>query len=350
MSVVLSLGTWKLRVLSARFLENKFLVDDMFEVKTPIPLIEGVFASYIINEELLQKTLRKIPKKLRNKIDKIILPDQFVTFKYSEINKPVGADENERKYLAWRIKESLPESLTNESVLDYQITEIVENEDIPVGHILSVIIKESFINSLIKIFYENDIYPEHFEVDSINELNLYESVQRNSSNDYCLMHLGHYCCNMNFVANNRLFFSRVFDRAGFHITENIAKSFKIDFASAEEKKHREKLIPTDQDFYNSKNFSYDFFNTVFNEFFKEIEMTYRSFDGKYHDYKKRELILAGGGASIIGLPEFLSRMLNINCSVFKLPEEFYSIGKKVSKGYNISEFTSCLGSVSGDVQ
>jgi Tfp pilus assembly PilM family ATPase len=350
MSVVLSLGTWKLRVLSAKFSENSFLIDDIFEVKTPKPLIEGVFASYSINEELLGMTLKKIPSSLRSRIDRVILPDQFVTFKFSEISKPVGADEKERKYLAWRIRESLPESLTCESILDYQVLDVFETEDSPTGQILSVIIKENFINSLTKIFYENDIYPEHYEVDSINEINLYESIKKSSETDYCLMHLGNFCCNMSFIADSKLLFTRIFDRAGFHITENIAKYMNLDFEKAEEMKHSDTIIPGDQSIYRSEKFSYDFFNSVFNEFLQEIEMTYRSFDGKHQDHKKRDLVLAGGSASLKGLPEFLSRMLNIRCSVFSLSDDFYSLGKRVKKEYKISEYMSCLGSVSGDEQ
>jgi type IV pilus assembly protein PilM len=369
MTVILDIGTWKVRLFSGEKLDKGFYIDDLFEFKTENSVLKGVFASGEVNSGYLKQIISGFPKKYTHKISRVIIPDQFVTFKFSEIAKPLCSDEKEKSFLGWRIKESLPPSLTSYSLIDFQITQIIEKDTGPSGQILSILIKEEFLNTLAEVFNEIKVIPDFYEVNSINEANLYDYLIESKRNvkfdisqsdkfniekkdlahteNYCVMHIGNFCCNMTFFINQKPVFSRVFDRAGYHLTQNISNYLNIDFSAAEMRKHSDSFLPENKKFYESNDFSYDFFQHVFGEFFKEIEMTIRSFESKHSDEKFTKLIIFGGGSLTKGLSNFLTRLLNVNCTVFELEKNYFTMGKKVKDNLNINEFAACLGSLAG---
>lgn len=331
----IDIGTWAIRI--GRLTEGREgPVFDMFHeipyrTDAPAPL-KGVFAQYEVSRESLQEYTGQILRQagLGSIEAAVTIPDQFCSVKYLELPRAYLSDDQSRDYLIWRIREQLPSTLASECVMDFQLLGPMERDGENFSRIMVVLIKEPLVNELALAMSQAGIVAPWFSINSIDCHNLIDRTAMGAGDQeelqgvepacQCLLHTGHFGCHLIFHSRGTPVYSRLFDRAGYHFSQNLAALRDVSFEDAERIKERECLIPSELSAYGDSQLDFSGFQHLFAEYLREIDMTFRSFRGKFPDRDLSSIILCGGSSALGGLAEFLERMLKLPCSLLSLSD------------------------------
>ncbi|PKK90947.1 MAG: hypothetical protein CVV64_04035 [Candidatus Wallbacteria bacterium HGW-Wallbacteria-1] len=363
----LDLGTWAIRIGSLSERRDGSVIDMLHETRydplDDMPL-KGVFAQFEVNRDSLQKYTRQILQTAGIKTIEapVSLPDQFFSVKYLDIPRAYVSDEQSREYLGWRIRELLPSTLASESVMDFQLLgPSLERDGESLNRVMVVLMKEQLVNDLAATMFSAGLNISYLTMNSQDCHNFLDNVNYSPDHEAedsvvdefcdCLLHTGNFGCHLTFISGGVPLYSRLFDRAGFHFTQNLSSVRSIDLCDAGKLKHSDVFISEKIHDYQNSNFDFVDFQHVFAEYLREIDMTFRSFRGKFPDREIRRVIMSGGSSALKGMKDFLGRMLRIPCTIISSPDHIRLELKESLQGgdYSILPFASLCGLLTGRV-
>lgn len=345
----LDIGTWGVRYARLRPGGALPVLESHHEVSSAEGILSGVFAQPEVKCQDLSAVIRQLVSAARVPSDNIpiVLPDQFFSMKIVDVPGSSAGGEAGKDFTRWRLKQHLPAALVDDCIIEYHTIGPVETEDGAMIRVLAVLVKEHFLNSVASAVISAGLTPSYFDLNSLGVHNLLvhgktdpvpavlpvpassgqpapsgdSSSQQVPARDHCIVHAGHWGCNVLFFGGGKLLYSRLFDRAGVHFTRNAASFLKIEESRAEELKTTRQFLPESSEGISAPDFDFIGFQEVFGEFLKEIDMTFRSFRSRFPGFEPDRVVLSGGSAMIPNMARFLGRLTGSRTDVVD-PSEF----------------------------
>lgn len=335
----LDIGTWGVRYAGLRTGGPKPVLENYHEIRFEEGILSGVFAQPKVKIHEIEARLREIAAVVRIPIEgvPVVLPDQFFSMKIVDVPGSSSGGDAGRDYTRWRLKQHLPAALIADCLIECHTIGPVETDQGAVIRVLAVLVKEKFLNSVAEAVISAGVSPTYFDLNSLGVHNLLShgmaslvvdqpptgsatvsaaqqvgspapAVQQKNESDHCVIHAGHWGCNVLFFGGSKLLFSRLFDRAGVHFTRNTAAFLGIEAFAAEELKKTRQFLPSSSAGIRTAEFDFLGFQEVFGEFLKEIDMTFRSFRSRFPGFEPDRVILSGGSALVPNMNRFLSSL------------------------------------------
>ncbi len=269
-----------------------------------VALSPGIITGGIIHDqEKVIEVLRTFARKEGISRVRVSLPEEQVyTFR---LHLPVIAHTDIMDTIALQLEEHVPIKAT-ETVFDYAVL-AYHNDAVDVQ--VTAVSKE-IIDSYITVFTRAEMTPIAFEVETQSIARAV--VKEGDSGAVMIVDFGETRTSISVVLDGVVLFGTTIDMGGDLITASIEKAFSIPFAEAEKIKREQGLLHTDT---SSESFQIILNSTsVLRD---EISKNYLYWN-TYTDDKGRprplikEIILCGGNANLIGLPEYLSASLHVS--------------------------------------
>lgn len=200
--------------------------------------------------------------------------------------------------IEFQFEEHVPIPLS-ESIFDYDIIEEKHNTiDVSV-----TVFPKTVVENYQKVFKDAGLTLASLTLEGQAMANAV--VPNGDTNTYMIVDFGRTRSGISIVKNGIVGFSSTVDVGGNELTEAIMKYFKVDDAEAQEIKNQKGFIN------NKENKElYESLTTTISALKSEINRHFVYWNTKDTNSKKEDkiskIILCGGNASLVGLPEFLS--------------------------------------------
>lgn len=269
-----------------------------------ISMPSGIIAGGVIrDQQKITDILREFARKEGISRVRVSLPEEQVYI--FRLHLPVIAHTEISDTIALQLEEHIPIKAT-ETVFDYAVLAYHDNAiDVQVAAV-----SKELVDSYVTVFTRAGMTPIAFEVETQS---IARAVVKEDANDATMVvDFGETRTSISVVLNGSALFGTTIDIGGNLITSSIEKAFDISFADAEKIKREQGLLDTDK--------SSEAFQIILNSasvLRDEISKNYIYWN-TYTDDKGRkrppikEIVLCGGNANLIGLPEYLSASLHVS--------------------------------------
>jgi type IV pilus assembly protein PilM len=274
------------------------------------PVLSGMLKSLKINPKKVKHIVSSIggDRTSIKQIKTIFLPD----------------DELESA-LFFEAKKHLPIS-GSEMVLDYQVLNVEEKTN-NMNILLASSTKELLAEHS-NILASAGLAPGIVDLESLAVANSFALNSYVEEGIFIIMNLGMFKSNMVIYGPKAKFFSRDIQWGGFHFTKDIMKQKKLSYEEAEKYKMEYGLVADEKG--DSENMlALDITEKSAAEMIiQEIKRSLRFYVKEAGNSDFRKILLVGGTAKLIGLPEYINDQLKLETEVYnpfvnlEKPEKF----------------------------
>jgi type IV pilus assembly protein PilM len=314
--VYIDLGSCSIKILTVSP-DGKVTCDS---VQTPENVIRGTFSNIEIDFKTLGDLLCKTLK--GKKSDLILLcPDQFTKLIYMTIPRDMTI-ESDRKFMYFRIKKNLDQSIQKDVFIDYVVHEMEkETEDEeetstpdPLNHLNVLIGKNELLESFQDLFRGTAISLSGISSTSSGIIN---SVLAQDKKNFALINMGYEVTTVSIVSRGILLYQRVIETAGRHLISQIMSETDTTEELARSHLEENLILPNLKTDFEKSLREYPLSRKLFSPLLNEISMTFKFFHESFHHMAFDSLVLTGGLAGIPGIDEFMT-------AVFDIPAEKFS--------------------------
>jgi type IV pilus assembly protein PilM len=234
-------------------------------------------------------------------------------------------DEELESALFFEAKKHLPIS-GSEMVLDYQVLSVEEKTNNM--NILLASTTKSLLKEHTQILSSGGLQPNVVDLEALAVANSFALTSGTDDGVYVLLNLGAYKTNMVVFSKRAKFFTRDISWGGYHYSKDLAKLHKCSFEEAEKMKmefgvdaHKKKVT-------GDSLLALDITEkTAIEQIAMEVKRSLRFYVKEAGDSDFRKILLVGGTAKLIGLPEYLAEQLNIPTEIFNPMADIEGIEK-----------------------
>ncbi|NQV17740.1 MAG: type IV pilus assembly protein PilM [Armatimonadetes bacterium] len=228
--------------------------------------------------------------------------------------------------LFFEAKKHLPIS-GSEMLLDYQVLSVEEKTNNM--NILMAATTKALLNEHSDILTAAGVTPGIVDVESLAVANSFALNTFVEEGVFIILNIGALKTNMVIYGPEAKFFARDIAWGGYHFTKDIMKQRKLSFENAEKFKFEHGLKEEEETESTKKRMSLNITEkTTEEQIAMEVKRSLRFYVKEAGTSDFRKILLFGGSAKIIGLPEYLSKQLNIESEVYnpfvdlEMPEKF----------------------------
>jgi len=294
---------WRLAAL--RKTGGKIVLTSFNEIKVPENVMKGEeLVSPVEAKNLLKQLLNKTNgKRIKTVYAAVCLPEPETFIKLIEI--PQGSVDKTAAIIE-EAKKHIPYPLEN-TFLDFQIPEKTQAERVLIG-VAPKNIVENFENVLINA----GILPVALEIEAMSLARAVLPLNQELTAPMMIVDLGGSRSGLFAVDQNHIAFNLSLDCSGDAFTELIAKELKINEAAAEQLKLAHGLND------NPDNQLPAILQSSLDKLVQQITEALKFYETHFNPSGKIErLMLIGGASALIGLPEYLSRQINVKTEIGK---------------------------------
>ena len=286
---------------------------------TPSDLLPTRFAPILSG---MLKDLKINPKKIKRLVTSIGGDNTSI----KQIKTIFLPEEELESALFFEAKKHLPISGA-EMLLDYQVLNVEEktnNMNILLGASTKTLLKEHS-----DILTSVGLSPGIVDIESLAVAN---SVIFNSFFEdgvYVILNIGAFKTNMVIYGPSAKFFARDIGWGGYHFTKDIMKRLKTTYEKAEQYKLEHGLKKEKDTVDTTSMIALDITEkSTVEQISMEVKRSLRFYVKEAGTSDFRKILLIGGGAKLLGFPEYLEEQLNIPTEVFnpytslEMPEKF----------------------------
>lgn len=261
---------------------------------TSIP--PGIVQSGSVQDPVaMSKIISEIAKKNKLSLANIALPEEqsFLV----QMDMPKGESQDIRTFVELHIEDYVPIS-ASECVFDYTLIPSTSSDTTSV---IACVFPSKIIEQYLEVFNGTGITPKTFELQS--QAMARAIFPKNDKATFMGVDIGKDITNIFIVKNNVVQFSAILDIGGDNITSEISKSLNITFEEAEDLKIKSGLISS-LDHSDIRTAMLPILDRMRGEIIKYF--TYwetKNSNSTNIDY----IYLTGGGANLIGIPEYLEQ-------------------------------------------
>lgn len=275
-------------------------IPDFFDEQKIAPGI--VHQGGIEDPESLAEALIALRRKYNMNFIRASLPEEKVYLFQTTV--PDSKDKEQiYNSIEFQLEEHVPIP-PSESIFDYDV--IRENHktiDVSV-----TVFPKTVIENYQKVFSAAGLIPVSFTLEGQAVANAV--VPKGDSKTYMIVDFGRTRSGISIVRNGIVSFTSTIDIGGNELTEVIMKHFKVDDAEAQKIKNQKGLIN------DTENIElHDSFMNTISALRDEVNRHFVYWNTKNTNQKKEDkiskIILCGGNASLVGLPEFLSSGIRV---------------------------------------
>ncbi|MEX1120222.1 MAG: type IV pilus assembly protein PilM [Candidatus Paceibacterota bacterium] len=274
---------------------GKGKVPDFFEERKIAPGI--VREGGIEDAQSLATILTALRRKHAMNFVRVALPEEKAYLFQTSVPKTSDTDQLYTS-IEFKLEEHVPIP-PSESVFDYDIIQEKNNMiDVSV-----TVFPKSVIENYQKVFTSAGLTPVSFTLEGQAIANAV--VSKKDTNTYMIVDFGRTRSGIAIVRNGIVSFSSTVDVGGDELTEAIMKYFKVDEVEAQKIKNEKGFINNkeNEELYTSLMSTLSALKDEINRHF----MYWNEKDSNQNKENKiQKIILCGGNASLVGLPEFLS--------------------------------------------
>ena len=313
-SIGLDIGNHSIKIVHLKKTHHGYKLLNCESLSTIPEGIEPVFSDlspdrYAPILSQLIKTMKLKPKKIKHLVSSIGGDNTSI----KQIKTIFLPDEELESALFFEAKKHLPISGA-EMNLDYQVLSVEEktnNMNILLASSTKALLTEHSI-----ILSNSGLTPGIVDLESLAVANSFALNSEEEDGVYVILNIGAFKTNMVIYSPVSKFFARDISLGGFNFTKDIMKKKKISYNEAEKYKIEHGLIEEEAEKDKSSIIALDVTekNTV-ELITQEVKRSLRFYvkEAGNSDFKK--ILLVGGSASIKGLPEYITKQLNIPTEV-----------------------------------
>ncbi len=173
-------------------------------------------------------------------------------------------------------------------------------------HILLVAIMREISAQYEKVFSTAGLKIDSLEIDAFS---LTRALIGDNKAPHLILDIGHKVCNIVAVSNGNVLLNRTIDIAGDRITKTIARSLGVDIQRAEKIKYTQGMKA------GEAQGGTEMIGQVMDAIVEEIRKTNKAIKKTYEGIEISEIVLTGGGAKLLGMPEYLQKELNMETRI-----------------------------------
>ncbi|MEW5907817.1 MAG: type IV pilus assembly protein PilM [Patescibacteria group bacterium] len=256
----------------------------------------------IHQKENFIKFLKSLKKELKINFINVALPEEKAFL--SRIVLPFLKEEEIRDALELQLEEHIPLSVEN-AIFDFEIIGMRNNNSLLVN--LSAMPK-NLIENYRDVFVAAGMLPLTFEIES--QALARAVIPQGNKESVLLIDFGAARVTSAIIENNKIHFTSTIHIGGDDLTLTLSKDLSLDFSEAEEIKRTKGLIKKKG---NEKIFDslLPIIAAVKDEIKKHILYWDSRMSGDEESDVLKKIIICGGGANLLGLPEYLSYELKL---------------------------------------
>ncbi len=241
-----------------------------------------------------------------------------------KVNLPVLSSEELEEYIETEAEQYIPFDI-DEVYLDYQDlhtgSEAGERTDV-----MLVAAKKDVVDGYLQMFSSLKLTPVLVDVDGFAFENSYEFAQSSGAN-VALIDIGAVKMNINILANGISSLARDVLLGSNMLTEDLSEALGVDYEVAENIKIGRE-VPS-----SGKDVIEDIFLKNCTEWVLEIKKAVDFYHSNNPQTPLTEIVLAGGGARVVGFAGFLGRETGLPVSLFNPFSNFDFDRKKIDPVY-----------------
>ncbi len=256
------------------------------------------------------KTMKIKPKKIKRIVSSIGGEDTTI----KQIKTIFLPDDELESALFFEAKKHLPIS-GSEMMLDYQVRKVEEKTNNM--HVILASATKTQVNQHTKLLNSVEITPGVIDLEALAIANSFALNEAVDEGVYVLLDIGAFKSNMVIFGKEAKFFARDIDWGGYNFTKEIMQKNDMDYEEAEKYKLEHGLKEKDEKDDKDSLIALDITEKTTSELIaQEVKRSLRFYVKEAGNSDFRKILLVGGGAKLIGLPEYLEKQLKIPTEVF----------------------------------
>jgi type IV pilus assembly protein PilM len=326
-SVGLDIGTHSIKLVHMKRLHDGWKLLN-FQIRPTVP--QGM--DYVVSDlrpdrygpilaEML-KTLHLRPRNIKRLVSSVGGDNTAI----KQIKTIFLPDDELESALFFEAKKHLPIS-GSDMILDFQVLNVEEktnNMNILLAATTRQVIKEH-LDTLAGV----NLVPGIVDVESLALVNCFALNSMVEDGTYIILNVGAHKTNMAIWGPQAKFFSRDIPWGGYHLSKDIARKRSISFEQAEAYKMeygvKQQSAPQATTIAQALDITE---KTTEEQIAMEVKRSLRFYVKEAGNSDFRKILLVGGGAKVLGLPEFIQENINIPTEVYnpfvniEMPEKF----------------------------
>ena len=326
-SIGLDIGSHSIKLVHLKKLHEGFKLLN-YEIRSTVPEGQEYTPSDLSPDRFapvlsgMLRSLKINPKKIKHIVSSVGGDNTSL----KQIKTIFLPEDELESALFFEAKKHLPIS-GSEMLLDYQVLSVEEKTNNM--NILMAATTKALLNEHSDILTAAGVTPGIVDVESLAIANSFALNSFVEEGVFIILNIGALKTNMVIYGPEAKFFARDIAWGGFHFTKDIMKRRKLSFENAEKFKFEHGLKEEEAPESTSKIMSLNITEkTTEEQIAMEVKRSLRFYVKEAGTSDFRKILLVGGSAKIEGLPEYLSKQLNIESEVYnpfidlEMPEKF----------------------------
>lgn len=302
--VGLDIGSSTIKCVSFSLTGSNLLLENFLYLPTPTDsFIDGVV---LLPDVVAENIRRSWGTAFNSRRVVLSVPPQHSVLKQLLVDTSTGAPLEE--VMKWEMEKFLPLSV-EEMVFSYQILAEEEKQI----EVLAAAAPKHQIESLLYTCRLAKLIPEAIEIPYLALLRLFLFTSQGPAphQAHFIIEIGATQSMLLFVAENSLSFLRSIPIAGNSFTQAIAKGLNLRFEEAEALKITKATLNPQEAKEEPYSTIMKALEPVIKEFLNELQRSIDFYQSRSAASLELKILLSGGGALIRGMPDYLSRALNL---------------------------------------
>ncbi len=250
--------------------------------------------------ELLKVILREMKPRATEVIASIPTFSAFLTV----LDFPAMSPADLQRAMTYQVKQYVPLPLSEIAIDWMKVGEFKDDKGFVHQQILLISVPQEQIKRYQRIFKMAGLTLKALEIESLSLARIFGGIDPTPT---IVVDIGSRSTNIAFLEKGLLKFNAQSDFAGASLTQSLATSLSINPLRAEELKKERGIVGTGPN-YELSTIMLPFLDAIINE----IKKAQYKYVGQFPEAPKLErMILAGGGANLLGIEKYVEREMNI---------------------------------------
>ncbi|MFZ5353579.1 MAG: type IV pilus assembly protein PilM [Bacillota bacterium] len=303
----LDIGSKNIKLVIGKQLPSSVTVSAAFVFPAPANSIQD---GKLLDMQAVAGCIKKVIEENKIKTKKAVLTIESTSIIRRELELPVVKESEMESMVRFEIEQYLPIMLS-EYVVEYKILEEFMADNIKKCKILVAAISKAMVEEYLQLLRSLDLTPVVMDMHSNAVSKLFGSKQQINSEAYnldktaAIFDMGADFINLTIVAKGVTKFSRLVTMGGNDIDVNIANTFNLNTAHAEEKKIIEGNLGYDRESSSADAILNDTIRGSIDRCLEEIQRMFQYYTSRDTGNRIDEIYIYGGSSNLTGLEEYI---------------------------------------------
>lgn len=309
----IDIGTFNTKLVVGKQLSKAILIEKAFVIPTPANSYQD---GQLLNIQKLQDDIYDLLISEKIKIKKAICTTESSSIITRELVLPYAKPKELKNLVHFEIQQYLP-IMMEEYLVEYKIIEEFMEEDNKKLKVQVAVLPKKIALDYLKLLEGLKLNPIALDIHNNAISKLFDfNITINdeifsSEKTVAIIDLGHSHINISIIDNGSQKFSRIIPNGGKNIDVNIANSFNLSIAEAQEKKKGH----TDLKNLSNNMASYDMINELIRSnvdiWIEDIQRIFKYYTSRNTENSIDDIYLYGGSSKIEGIDKYFNTSLNI---------------------------------------